>query len=387
MIYQTLKISVQAIISNRLRSFLTMLGIIIGVMSVVIMISIGQGTTSSITSTIGEMGATLLTANITSDDITLTTDEIDALKESNDSIEAVAPVATTQEEVKNASTTYTTNIVGVTPAFQTVQGVDVQSGRMIVDSDLEWRTNVAVIGTDVATEIFETYDCIGETLSFGNRTFTIVGLLEESGSSTYGSADDRILVPLTTAQRIIGEIGITNFYVKAVDEDSVSRVENVLNMYLLQKVGDDEDYSVYNQSEVLDTMENVSNTMSMMLGGIAAISLLVGGIGIMNIMLVSVTERTREIGIRKAIGAKRGNIMAQFLVEACILSVLGGLFGIVFSYVGILIYNTVTVSEISIMWSVAAATIGFCALIGIVFGGYPAAKAAKLLPIDALRYQ
>ena len=257
---------------------------------------------------------------------------------------------------------------------------------MIVDSDLDWRTNVAVIGTDVATEIFETYDVIGETISFGNRTFTIVGLLEESGSSTYGSADDRILIPLTTAQRVIGDSGITNFYVKAVDENSVSRVENILNMTLLQKVGDEDDFSVYNQSEVLDTMEDVSNTMSMMLGGIAAISLLVGGIGIMNIMLVSVTERTREIGIRKAIGAKRGNILAQFLVEACILSMLGGLLGVILSFAGIQVYNALTASSISIMWNVVFATIGFCAIIGIVFGGYPAAKASKLLPIEALRY-
>ncbi len=386
MMIQTLKISLQAIISNRLRSFLTMLGIIIGVMSVVILISIGQGTTSSITSSIGDMGATLLTANITADDISMTKDEVEAVSSLSSEIDAVAPVATTQESVKNGSTTYKTSIIGVTPSFAEVQDVAVQSGRMIVDSDLDWRTNVAVIGTDVATEIFETYDVIGETISFGNRTFTIVGLLEESGSSTYGSADDRILIPLTTAQRVIGDSGITNFYVKAVDENSVSRVENILNMTLLQKVGDEDDFSVYNQSEVLDTMEDVSNTMSMMLGGIAAISLLVGGIGIMNIMLVSVTERTREIGIRKAIGAKRGNILAQFLVEACILSMLGGLLGVILSFAGIQVYNALTASSISIMWNVVFATIGFCAIIGIVFGGYPAAKASKLLPIEALRY-
>jgi putative ABC transport system permease protein len=384
---QTLKIAFHAIIANKMRSFLTMLGIIIGVTSVVIMISIGQGTTTSITNSIGDMGATLLSASISADDVSLTEEEIQQLKSGNTSIADVAPVITSQETLKSGSTTYKTSVVGVTPSFSNVQGVDVQSGRMIAQSDLDWRTNVAVIGTDVATQIFKTYDVIGKKVSFGNRSFTIVGLLEESGSSTKGSNDDRILIPLSTAGRVAGDMGITTFYAKADTEDNVNRVKNILKMYLLQKVGDEDDFKVYSQSEVLDTMEKVSNTMSMMLGGIAAISLLVGGIGIMNIMLVSVTERTREIGIRKAIGAKRGNILAQFLVEACILSMLGGVLGVLCSILGVQIYNSLTSSSISIMWSVVFATIGFCGVIGVVFGGYPAAKASKLLPIEALRYQ
>ena len=387
MFEQTLKIAFHAIIANKMRSFLTMLGIIIGVTSVVIMISIGQGTTTSITSSIGDMGATLLSASISADDVSLTQKEVQQLKTSNSSIADVAPVITSQETLKSGSTTYKTSVIGVTPSFENVQGVDVQSGRMIAQSDLDWRTNVAVIGTDVATEIFKTYDVIGKKVSFGNRSFTIVGLLEESGSSTKGSNDDRVLIPMSTAGRVAGDMGITTFYVKADNEDNVNRVKNILKMYLLQKVGDEDDYKVYSQSEVLDTMEKVSNTMSMMLGGIAAISLLVGGIGIMNIMLVSVTERTREIGIRKAIGAKRGNILAQFLVEACFLSLLGGLLGVLCSVLGVQIYNSVTSSNITILWGVVFATIGFCGIIGVAFGGYPAAKASKLLPIEALRYE
>ena len=387
MFEQTFKIAFHAIIANKMRSFLTMLGIIIGVTSVVIMISIGQGTTTSITSSIGDMGATLLSASISADDVSLTQKEVQQLKTSNSSIADVAPVITSQETLKSGSTTYKTSVIGVTPSFENVQGVDVQSGRMIAQSDLDWRTNVAVIGTDVATEIFKTYDVIGKKVSFGNRSFTIVGLLEESGSSTKGSNDDRVLIPMSTAGRVAGDMGITTFYVKADNEDNVNRVKNILKMYLLQKVGDEDDYKVYSQSEVLDTMEKVSNTMSMMLGGIAAISLLVGGIGIMNIMLVSVTERTREIGIRKAIGAKRGNILAQFLVEACFLSLLGGLLGVLCSVLGVQIYNSVTSSNITILWGVVFATIGFCGIIGVAFGGYPAAKASKLLPIEALRYE
>lgn len=386
MFRQTMKISMRAIVSNRMRSFLTVLGIVIGVMSVIILISIGQGTSSQISSSIGELGAKLLTANITADDTTLSVEDVEALKETSDSIDSIAPVLSSNNTVKNGSTTYQTSIVGVTPDFFDVQELDVQSGRLIVQSDLDWRTNIALIGTDVATEIFDSYDVIGETLSFGNRTFTIVGLLEETGSTTNGSDDDRILIPLTTAQRVNGETGITTFYAKAVDEDSVTRVENILEMYLLQKTGDEEGYSVFNQSSVLDKMSDVSSMMSMLLGGIAAISLLVGGIGIMNIMLVSVTERTREIGIRKAIGAKQFNILLQFLLEACILSVLGGLLGVLLALGGIQFYNMITASSAVIVWDVVYATIGFCAVIGIVFGSYPAGKAAKLLPIEALRY-
>lgn len=385
MILQTFKIAIKAIRANKMRSFLTMLGIIIGVMSVVILVSIGQGTTSSITDSISDMGSNLLTASISSEDVTVTTEDLEPIEEYSN-VSGVAPVVTTNETVKNGSTTYSTSIIGVSPSYASVTDVSVQSGRMVVDSDVEWRTNVAVIGTDVATEVFETWDVIGEKLTFGNRVFTIVGLLEESGSSSFGSEDDRILIPLTTAQRMTGETTITSFYVAASSAETVTRVENLLNMFLMQTIRDEDGYSVYNESEVLDTMDDVSNTLSIMLAGIAAISLLVGGIGIMNIMLVSVTERTKEIGIRKAIGAKRSNILGQFLIEACVLSVMGGVIGILLSILGIQIFNSVADYSIQIAWTVAAATIAFCGLIGIIFGGYPAAKASKMLPIEALRF-
>lgn len=382
---QTFRISFGAILSNKMRSFLTILGIIIGVMSVVILVSIGNGTSKSITSSISSMGSNLLTASITSEDVSITSDDLKDLKEYQD-ISAVAPVLTSSETVKSGSTTYDTNIIGVTADYAKVQNLDVQSGRMLKSSDLNYRTNVAVIGTDVATEIFETWDVIGKTLTFGDRTFKIVGLLNESGSSTHGSNDDRILIPYTTAQRVMGESDVTQFYVSAKSADVVSRVENLMNMYLMSLIKDEDGFSVYNQSEVLDTMDEVNDTMTMMLAGIAAISLIVGGIGIMNIMLVSVTERTREIGIRKAIGAKRSNIMGQFLIEACILSLFGGLFGILGSFAGIALYNQLAQAAITVSWGTVGATIGFCAVLGIAFGSYPAAKASRLLPIEALRY-
>ncbi len=195
----------------------------------------------------------------------------------------------------------------------------------------------------------------------------------KSGSTTYSTS-------------IIGVTSSTTFYVSAISEDKVTNVENTLNMFLLKTIRDEDGFSVYNESEVLDTMDDVTNTLSLMLGGIAAISLLVGGIGIMNIMLVSVTERTREIGIRKAIGATETNILSQFLIEACVLSVLGGIIGIFCSVGGVAVYNMIADASVSIVWLVALGTIVFTGVIGIIFGGYPAAKAARLLPIEALRY-
>ena len=385
MLSRTLKIAMRAIVSNKIRSFLTMLGIIIGVMAVVILVSIGQGTTKNITASISSMGSTLLTANITDEDITLSTEDLDSLS-SYSTIKAVAPVVSTTLTVKSGSTTHSSSIIGITPTYSEVNGKDVQSGRMLVQSDLDWRTPVCVIGTDVATEIFDTWDVIGENLTIGENVYTIVGLLEESGSSSFGSNDDVVLIPLTSAERLTGQTSITQFYVAANSSSDVTRCQNILESYLLNFTRDEDSYTVYNESEVLDTMSDVTNTLSLMLGGIAAISLLVGGIGIMNIMLVSVIERTQEIGIRKAVGAKRRNIMWQFLVEACVLSVLGGLIGILFSILGIQLYNIIAATSIAMSYGIAFAALAFCAIIGILFGCYPAAKASRLTPIDALRH-
>lgn len=385
MLVKTCKIALKAIFSNKMRSFLTMLGIIIGVTSVVVLVSLGQGTADSVTSQISGMGSTLLTANITDENLGLTREEIESLSE-NAAIQTVAPVVSTTATVRSGSATHSTNVVGVTPTYLEVMGLSVESGRMIAESDARWRTNVVVLGTDVAEEIFETWDVIGKELTIGDKTFTVVGLLAEQGTSSFGSADDCVLMPFTTAQRFTGETEVRTFYAAAASVDMVTRAENVLDAFLLQATRDEDAYTVYNQSEVLEAMESVQGSLSLMLGGIAAISLLVGGIGIMNIMLVSVAERTREIGIRKAIGARRGNILAQFLIEACVLSLMGGVIGIVLSFVGVEILGAFSSYTIQISGGIAVAALGFCVLIGVVFGGYPAAKASRLTPIEALRY-
>lgn len=383
MTLKIIKLSLKAIRNNKMRSFLTMLGIIIGVMAVVILVSITQNATSGITDSISNMGSDQITATITDEDVSVSAENVEALT-SYGAISNVAPVITTNETVKHKSEKGSFSIVGITESYFDVQNIAIQSGRLIAASDLEWYTNVALIGTEVATDLFGTWDAVGGTITIGDRNYTVIGVLEEQGSSLVGSDDSKILIPYSTAERVTGQKSVSTFYIKASDSNMVNMAINTVESFLLQATRDEDAYSVNNQSEVLDTMDDVTNTMSLLLAGIAAISLLVGGIGIMNIMLVSVTERTREIGIRKAVGAKRRHILLQFLCESCVLSVLGGAIGLGLSILSVNIYNVVTGSSAATNLGIGSAAIAFCAVIGVLFGSYPAAKASRLQPIDAL---
>lgn len=377
-----IKLSFKAIVNHKMRSLLTMLGIIIGVMAVVILVSITQSAATGITSSISDMGSQQITATLTGEDVSITAESVESL--AGGAISGVAPVITASETVRHNSESGSYSVVGVTESYFQVQDVAVQSGRLIVRSDLEWDTYVAVIGTEVATDLFGTWDAVGGTITLGDRNYKVVGVLEEQGSSLAGSEDSRVLIPYSTAQRLTGQKGVSSFYIQAASASLVDRAINRVESFLLQATRDEEAYTVSNQSEVLDTMDDVTNTMSLLLAGIAAISLLVGGIGIMNIMLVSVTERTREIGIRKAMGAKRKHILLQFLCESCILSVLGGAIGLALSWGVVAVYSLVAGSSASLNWGIAGAALLFCGVIGILFGSYPAAKASRLQPIDAL---
>ena len=383
MTWKIIKLSLKGICNNKMRSFLTMLGIIIGVMAVVILVSITQGATSGITDSISSMGSQQITATISSEDVSVSADDVESLA-SYPTISSVAPVISTNQTVKKNSNTGNYSIVGITPSYFDVQDIDIQRGRKIVESDVEWNTNICIIGTEVATDLFGTWDAVNGTIIIGDSIYKVVGVLEEQGSSLAGSDDNRILIPYSTASRMTGQTSVNSFYVKATSESTVNAAISSIETYLLQATRDEDSYDVSNQSDVLDTMDDVRGTMSLLLAGIAAISLLVGGIGIMNIMLVSVTERTREIGIRKAVGAKRKHIMLQFLCEACILSVLGGIIGLLLSFGTVEIYGLISATSVGMNWEVGIASIAFCAVIGVLFGGYPAAKASRLQPIDAL---
>lgn len=383
MIRKIMKLSLKSILNNKMRSFLTMLGIIIGVMAVVILVSITQGAATGITDSISDMGSQLITATISDSEVSVSADEIESL-EAYPSIDSAAPVISSSETVKKNSNSGSYSIVGITPEYFSVRDIDIQRGRKIVESDIEWNTNICVIGTDVATDLFGTWDAVNGTIIIGDSIYKVVGVLEEQGSSLAGSDDSKIFIPYSTAERVTGQSRVSSVYIKAAGENSVNAAINSTEAFLLQATRDEDSYTVNNQSEVLDTMGDVTKTMTLLLAGIAAISLLVGGIGIMNIMLVSVTERTREIGIRKAVGAKRRHIMFQFLCEACILSALGGVIGLLLSFCAIECYSFATATAAGINWMVGFAAIGFCLVIGVVFGSYPAAKASRLQPIEAL---
>ena len=380
MFLNSLRLAMRSTLANKMRSFLTMLGIIIGVMSVIILVSIAQSTTSSITDAISSMGSDLLTVSVTDEDVTLDLDDFMTLGQF-DGIAGVAPYLTVSSTARSGDTYTSVSAIGVTGDYMEIAGTDLESGRGIVASDLSWRTNTAVIGTGVAGDLYESYDVIGKTFTMSGHTFTIVGLLAETGSSS----DSQILIPLTTAQRIADSTAITSAYVQATSTNTVDVAQAQTEYQMLLLTGDEDSYDVYNMSEILDTLDSVMSTLSLMLGGIAAISLLVGGIGIMNIMLVSVAERTREIGIRKAIGARRSHIMMQFLIEACVLSILGGLIGLGLSALGLQIFGMIADMSISIEWRAAIIALLFCVVIGVAFGSYPAAKASKMTPIEALQ--
>lgn len=384
MFFNTLKLAVRSTLANKMRSFLTMLGIIIGVVSVVMLMSIAESTTSSITDAISSMGSDLLTVMVTDDDVKLKSDDYMELTQ-YDAIKGVAPYLAVNGTARSGSEYVSASGIGVTAEYQEIADLALQAGRGIQPTDLEWRTNVAVIGTEIAEELFESYDVIGKTFQMSNRTFTAVGLLEESGTDFTGSLDARVLIPLTTAQRISDSASVSTCYVQAASSNDVALAQSLTEAFLYAKTGDEDAYSVLNMSALLDTLDSVMSKVSLMLGGIAAISLLVGGIGIMNIMLVSVAERTREIGIRKAIGARRADIMSQFLIEACTLSILGGLIGLGVSALGLRAFGLIANLNVRLEWSAAVGALLFCVLIGVIFGSYPASKASRMTPIDALQ--
>lgn len=393
MIYQSLKMALKAIAGNKMRSFLTVLGVVIGVAAIVVLVSIGQGANSSVAESIEGMGTNLISVSLRARRANPIT--MDGLYELNqqESIAYVAPIANVSGTVKAGAATYDDGSVqGTTPGYEHIRSWTVAEGRFLQQPDIDNRSLVAVIGTEAATEMYGTPHAVGETFSLNGYTLTVVGVLGENGASASGSNDNQILIPFTLAGRLFQQTGISTFYVSAVSSERVDEAQTAVESYLAQAfekyntASFGTQYSVYNQTEMLSTLSETTRTLTLMLGGIAAISLLVGGIGIMNIMLVSVSERTREIGIRKAIGAARGNILTQFLIEALVVSLLGGLLGLGISAAAVRLLGPALEMNLSVPVEVAWLAIGFSVLIGVAFGMYPANKASKLKPIDALHY-
>ena len=386
--YQSFKMALKAIGSSKLRSFLTILGVVIGVAAIVILVAIAQGTNASVVSRIESMGTNLLSVSIRSRRANpVTFKALDKLSD-DISIEHVAPYQSVSGTVKAGRTTYEdASILGTVPGYEAIRMYELARGRFITLPDVDNRTFVAVLGHETATELYGTADVVGETFSINGYTFTVVGVLAQNGSDASGSQDNLVIIPFSLAQRFAQTKYVTSFYVSAVSTEEIPFAQAAVESFLLDLFGtNNKQYSVYNQTEMLSTLNETTATLSLMMGGIAAISLLVGGIGIMNIMLVSVSERTREIGIRKAIGAGRGSILSQFLIEALVTSLMGGLLGLAISFAALELLSPVLEMTLQVSPVIAAIAIGFSVLIGVVFGIYPAWKAANLKPIDALHY-
>jgi len=389
MILQSLKMAWSSIVSNKMRSFLTMLGIIIGVVALVVLVSIVNGATSSVTDSISSMGTNLLTVTISDNkENPLKIGDLSDFTE-DELLSAAAPMAQSNATAASGSTSETAAIYGTTATYADIQGLTLSSGRFLRTTDVDNNSRVAVISSDIATEIIGRQNVVGESIKLDGMEYLIIGVLESDDTTSDSNSVYEAYIPFTSLIRLSSEVTseVTTFYVSAADEDYMDEAEDALTTMLMSRYNQDEDaFNVRNQSTILEAMQSVTNTMALLLGGIAAISLLVGGIGIMNIMLVSVTERTKEIGIRKAIGAGRLSIMEQFLIEALMLSLMGCLIGVLTSWGILQIINVV--GETSYLLSMGVVFIASCFSmgIGIIFGLYPANKAAKKNPIDALRY-
>ncbi len=394
---QAYKMAIKSILSNKVRSFLTMLGVIIGVGSVISAVAFAQGSTKSITDSIQGLGTNLIQISITGRNSNRDVSYADLQEfadEYSEDITAIAPMISGSTTVKVGTKTRSTTLYGTSPEYEIIKNTHVQSGRFLLSFDLDYMQKVAIIGTAVANDVFQGSNPVGQTIKISGQIFKVVGVLEQKENGQDQSSDDQVIIPVTVAQRLSRAAAIRNFSVQAATPEAVDVVMNNLNNFLANIYKSTDAFLVSNQAQMLDTLDNVTGAMMAVLGGIAAISLVVGGIGIMNIMLVSVTERTREIGIRKAIGAKRKSILVQFLIEAVMVTGIGGIIGVLMG-MGVIKFVIGNLNKISsslsiqpvysVQWMVVSFAISLAT--GVIFGLFPAYKAARLNPIQALRFE
>ncbi|HBW46496.1 TPA: hypothetical protein DEF17_01015 [bacterium] len=398
--WDILRSAVRSLIANRLRTFLTMLGVVIGVGSVLAMIALGEGARKSVEDSIKSMGTNLLWVRPGADQHgpvrggaveTLLLEDADAILGISNVV-AIAPEVSKNAQAKYLSNNFNTGIVGTTHSYMSVRSFEINEGDFISERDVMARRRVAVLGAEAATELFADAPPVGERIQIKGISFEVIGVLKAKGEAGWSNPDQQIIVPISVAQKnLFGMKYVTNIGVQLDDEKNMEETQKEIKELLRtrHRLREDaeSDFNVRSQTEMLQRMSEVTGTFTALLGGVAAVSLLVGGIGIMNIMLVSVRERTKEIGIRKAVGAKDKDILTQFLIEATVVSVIGGMLGIGMGYgIAILISKLANWVTIVPLYSIVLA-VGTSAGIGLIFGVWPARIASKLDPVEALRYE
>ena len=390
------RMALRSISSNKMRAALTMLGIIIGVMALVVLVSLVNGATNSVTSAVSGLGNSQITVSIRDDKGSpLTLGELENWLEESPLLGAMAPYKSESVVAKRGVENSTVTVYGTTPAYYEIQGLQLAMGRFLKRADVENSSYVCVLNEDAAEDLVGYIDCVGQSICLNGVEYTIVGVLatnDDNLTSALTSGMQVAYIPLTSLVKLTDTVSreITTFYAAPGANVDIQLAADSLEKLLLDRFQQDEDaYRLSSQSVVENVMSQITSMLTILLGGIAAISLIVGGIGIMNIMLVTVTERTREIGIRKAIGASRGTILSQFLMEAVVLCMLGCGLGIFLSWAVLQLISTVVASmdiQFTLNMGVVLLSVVFCFLIGVIFGLYPANKAAKMKPIDALHY-
>jgi putative ABC transport system permease protein len=398
-----LKIAWKSILKNKMRTLLTMLGIVIGVGAVIVMVAVGQGAQAQIQASISSLGTNLIlvlpgatqSGAVSQGAATfnrLTVEDAEKLKAEGSTLAAVSPMIQTRSVVIGPAGNWRTSINGVSPDYFTIRDWDVTSGDLFTDADVKTARKIAILGATVAKNLFPNGDPVGGQIQIGHVPFVVTGVLAPKGQNANGNdQDDVILMPYTTAQnRLSGFVRLGQILTSTFSPNDIPAAQNEITAIMREshRLGDNpDDFTVRNQTEIATAAASTTSVMSGLLAAIASVSLLVGGIGIMNIMLVSVTERTREIGIRMAIGARGSDVLTQFLVESVVMSILGGIVGLLAGYGGAMLLGHLTGWSTVVPLSAVFIAVGFSAGVGVFFGYYPARKAAALNPIQALRYE
>ena len=392
----SLKMALRSIGSNKMRAILTMLGIIIGVMALVVLVSLVNGATSSVTNAVSSLGTSMVSVSVLDDKgLPITQEDLNEWAQSEPNLGLVAPYASASVTGSAGSESGSVTVYGTTASYYEIQGLQLTMGRWLKSVDVDNHSYVCVINEAAAEELIGYVDCIGHDIALDGVKFTVVGVLQDdddSLTSLFTGGSMFAYIPSTSLVRLSNSVSpeIQSFYVSAASGRTIEQAESTMEQLLLERFDEDEDaFRIQSSNMIEEAMDSITSVLTILLGGIAAISLVVGGIGIMNIMLVTVTERTREIGIRKAIGASRGTILTQFLMEAVVLCMLGCGLGIFLSWAILQIVSTI-VASVGLVFAldggVVLIAVVFCFIIGVAFGLYPANKAAKMKPIDALHY-